>query len=130
MALETKLGPVRASFAVDTGASVNVLSEKAYKALKRASCDSQYCLIPNALNLKGVTSDLLDILGIVRLPVNLGKDTSTMHLDFNVASNFGLPFDGFLGLTSMRSNRMVIIPDSNVIKYQRKSFPARVPPEA
>ena len=37
MALCAKLGPLRVSFAVDTGAAVNVLSEEAYNALKRAS---------------------------------------------------------------------------------------------
>lgn len=130
MALETKLGPVQASFAVDTGASVNVLSERAYRALKRVSRGGRYRLMPNDLNLRGVTSDPLDILGIVRLPVNLGKGTSTMRLDFYVASNFGLPSDGLLGLTSMRSNRMVIIPDSNVIKYQGKSFQAMETPSS
>ena len=36
MVLKTKIGRLRASFAVDIGASVNVLSERAYLALKRA----------------------------------------------------------------------------------------------
>ena len=124
MALEVKLGPVRASFAVDTGAAVNVLSEEAYKAIKRASRGGRCRLRPNDLNLRGVTSDPLDIMGIVRLPVTLGKGTRTMQMDFYVASNFGLPSDGLLGLASMKSNRMVIIPDRNIIKYQRKSFQA------
>ena len=130
MALEAKIGPVRASFAVDTGAAVNVLSEKAYRALKRASRGGRYRLRPNDLNLRGVTSDPLDILGIVRLPVNLGKRTVTMHLDFYVASNFGLPSDGLLGLMSMKSNCMVIIPEGNVIKYQGKSFTAMDAPRS
>ncbi|MPC52205.1 hypothetical protein E2C01_046068 [Portunus trituberculatus] len=53
-----------------------------------------------------------------------------MRLDFYVASNFGLPSDGLLGLTSMRSNRMVIIPDNDVIKYQGKSFQAMGTPRS
>ena len=69
MALPTTLGPVRASFAVDTGAAVNVLSEKTYRALKRVSRGGRYRLKPNDLNLKGVTNDPLEILGIVCLPV-------------------------------------------------------------
>ena len=41
MALSMKMGPIRAYFAVDTGAAVNVLSERAYRALKRASRGSR-----------------------------------------------------------------------------------------
>ena len=101
MALSMKMGPIRASFAVDTGAAVNVLSERAYRALKRASRGSRWLLRPNDLNLMGVTNDPLNILGIVRLPICLGKGTSTLRMDFYVASNFTLPSDGLLGLTSM-----------------------------
>ena len=90
MALPTTLGPVRASFAVDTGAAVNVLSEKTYRVLKRVSRGGRYRLKPNVLNLKGITNDPLEILGIVCLPVNLGKGTATMRWDFYVVSNFGL----------------------------------------
>ena len=62
MALPTTLGPVRASFAVDTGAAVNVLSEKTYRVLKRVSRGGRYRLKPNDLNLNGVTNDPLEIL--------------------------------------------------------------------
>jgi len=48
MALPTKLGPLKASFAVDTGASVNVLSNETYLALKharRVEADAVFILI-------------------------------------------------------------------------------------
>ena len=45
-----------------------------------------------------------------------------MRLDFYVVSNFGLPSDGLPGLSSMRSERMVVIPDSNVVRNQEKVF--------
>ncbi|KAG0729832.1 hypothetical protein GWK47_029518 [Chionoecetes opilio] len=124
MALSTKMGRLKASFAVDTSAAVNVLSEKAYLALKRASRGSQWPLRPNDLNLMGVTSEPLNILGIIRLPISLGKGTSIMRLDLYVASNFSLPTDGLLGLKSLKSNRMVIHPDINMIKFQGKGFQA------
>ena len=66
MALSMKRGPIRACFAVDTGAAVNVLSERAYRALKRASRGSRCLLRPYNLNLMEVTNDPLNILGIVR----------------------------------------------------------------
>ena len=45
-----------------------------------------------------------------------------MRLDFYVVSNFGLSSDDLLGLSAMKSERMIVIPDRNVIRYQRKSF--------
>ena len=44
MVLPGKLGRVPASFAIDTGASVNSLSLEAYTALKRASRGGQWPL--------------------------------------------------------------------------------------
>ena len=129
MALPTKLGPLTASFAVDTGAAVNVLSEEAYSVLKRASRGGRYCLRPSDLNLVGVTSDSMDIKGIVRLPVSLGKHTPIMRLDFYVASNFALPTDGLLGLPSLKSTGMTIIPDSNSVNIFGKTFRAMDKPE-
>ena len=122
MALPTKLGPVRVSLAVDTGAAVNVLSERTYKALKRASRGGRYRLRPSDLNLRGVSSDPLDILGVVRLPVKLGKGTSVMTLNFYVAANFSLPSDGLLGLSPLNTHQMVIISDRNLVQYQGKDF--------
>ena len=98
MALSIKTGRIKASLAVDTGAAVNVLSEKAYHALKHAFHGSRLSLRPNDLNLMGVNSELLNILGIVRLPISLGKGTSIKRLDFYVASSFSLPTDGLIGL--------------------------------
>ena len=124
MVLPTHIGPVKASFAVDTGAAVNVLSEKSYLALKRAARGGRYPLRPTDRNLMGVSSAPLNILGNVRLPVKLGKNTSTIQLDFYVVSNFSLPADGLLGLESMSANQMVIYPDIGTIKYQGKNFRA------
>ena len=107
-----------------------MLSEKTYLVLKRVSRGGRYRLKPNDLNLKGVTNDPLEILGIVCLPVNLGKGTATMRLDFYVVSNFGLPSDGLLGLSAMKSERMIVIPDSNVVRYQGKSFLAMGSPRS
>ncbi len=124
MVLPTKLGPLKASFAVDTSPVVNVLSEKAYRLIKRASRGSLRPLRPTDLNLMGVSSEPLNILGVVRLPIVLGKGTSRLCLDFYVVSDFRLPSDGLLGLTSLKSNQVVIHPDTNVVKFQGESLKA------
>jgi len=100
------------------------MSERAYQLLKRATRGSRWPFHPNDLNLMGVTSEPLNILGIVRLPVRLRKGTSTMRLNFYVVSNFSLPSDGLIGLNSLKSNRMVIHPDTNIVQFQGKSFRA------
>ncbi len=112
MALPTKLGPLKASFAVDMGAVVNVLSEEAYRLIKFTSQGSRWPLRPNDLNIIGVSSEPLNILGVVYIPIFLGKGTSRLCLDFYVVSDFSLPSDGLLGLTSLKSNRIVIHPDT------------------
>ena len=73
-------------------------------------------LRPNDLNLMGVNSGLLNILGIVCLPISLGKGTLIKRLDFYVASNFSLPTDSLIGLMSMKSNKMEIHPNSNLVR--------------
>ena len=128
MALPGKLGRLKASFAVDTGASVNVLSEESYQALKRVSRGSRWPLRPHQLNLMGVASERCNILGVVRLPINLGKRTSTMFLEFYVMSNFSLPTDGLLGLTSLRTNNMDIYPDISTVRFQGRSLKAMEKP--
>ena len=70
----------------------------------------------------GITSDPLNILGIVRLPICLGKGISIIRLDFYGAFNFTLPSDGLLGLTSMTANQMVIYPEYSTEKIPRKNF--------
>ena len=82
MALSAKLGPTMASLAVDTGAAVNVLSERAYQSIKRASRGGRWTLRPNDLLLKSVNNETLKIKGIVRLPMSLGKHTPRLKLDF------------------------------------------------
>ncbi len=47
-----------------------------------------------------------------------------MRLDFYVTSSFSLSSDGLLGLSSLRSIRIVIDPDSNTVKFQRRCFKA------
>ncbi len=117
MALKVKMGACQASLALDTGAAVNVLSEKTFKALKRVSRGERYQLRPTDLILCGITTDRLNIVGVVRLPVSLGRNTPVMRLDFYVTSSFSLPSDGLLGLSSLRSNCIVIDPGSSTLNF-------------
>ncbi len=124
MALKVRMGACQASLAVDTGAAVNVLSEETFKSYKRVSRGGRCQLRPTDLRVCGVTTDRLNILGVVRLPVSLGRNTPVMRLDFYVTSSFSLPSDGLLGLSSLRSNRIVLVAENNIVKYQGRCFKA------
>ena len=124
MVLESKRGRVSASFAVDTGAAVNVLSAEAYRAIKRALRGGRLPLRPHNLNLMGVGSENLEILGLVSLPINLKKGTPTIRCDFYVVTSFSLPSDGLIGMRTLKSSHMVIYPDINSVKYHGKVIKA------
>ncbi len=128
MALTAKLGLVRAFLAVDTGPAVYVLSKRSYWNIKHVSHGTQWPLCPNDLLLKSVNNEALNIIGIVRLPMSLRKDTTSLKLDFYIVSNFSLSTDGLLGLTALKSHKMVIKPDENAILYQGRCFKTTVQP--
>ena len=129
MVLPAQVGFMKASFAVDTGASVNVLSEDSYLALKRASRGGRWPLKPTDTNLLGVSHTPLKILGVVSLPIRLGKNSKVMRMNFYVIQNFSLPSDGLLGLESLRANHMEIHPQSNSVKIGVRSFKAMSEPK-
>ncbi len=124
LALPATPGSLKASFAIDTGAEVNVLSADAYAVLKRASRGRRWPLRPSDLNLVGVSSDSIDIKGIVRLPMRLGKRIPVVCEDFYIASNVALPADGLLGLPTFKSMRMTISPDNNSVQVFGKHLKA------
>ena len=124
MVLPAQVGCFKASFAVDTGASVNVLSEDSYLALKRASRGGRWPLKPTDTNLIAVSQTPLKILGIVSLPIRLCKNSKVMRLEFYVIADFSLPSDGLLGLESLKANNMEIHPQTNTVKIGVRTFNA------
>ncbi len=93
---------------IDTGAAVNVFSEETYSALKRESRGDRFPLRPNDLHLTGVGADKLNILGVVRLPVSLGKSSPPLRLDFYVLSQFALPCDGLIDFPTLELHGIFI----------------------
>ncbi len=124
MALPTKVGSCGLSLAVDTGATVNVLSEESFKAVKRSFRGGKWPLRQSDLNVRGVTGSALRILSIVTLPVQMKRGIPIRRMDFYVASNFQLPAGGLLGITEMRSNHIAVLPNSNSIIIHGKQIKA------
>ena len=82
LALPIRVGKHHLSLAVDTGASVNVISEDSYNTLKRNSRGGKWILRPSDLTLAGITGSALNILGIISLPIRLTKTAQPVRADF------------------------------------------------
>ncbi len=116
MAFSTKLADWNAALVVDTGASINVLSEEAFLALKRASRGSRYQLRTSSLHLTGVNADVFHILGVARVPVHLGKGTVVINLYFHVLRIFALPLTASSAYRHLSSMVSLLTPTSGVFR--------------
>ncbi len=123
-AFPTKLAPLRASLCIDTGSSVNLLDFDCYLALRRESRGGRYALRPSDLTLTGVAADRLDIRGVVRLPISLGKYSPLLYLDFYVIAGFALSCDGLIGLPSLREHGISVFPKRHSITFAGRTFVA------
>ncbi len=91
------MGNTILTLAVDTGATVNVISDSAYRSLIRQAEGGNWPLQENDLNVIGVTGTALGILGRVTLTVSLNKKVCPFRDFFYVTCRFALPVDGTLG---------------------------------
>ena len=105
------------SLAVDTGAEVNIICDNAFRTVQRVSPEPLQ-LLPNDLNVVGVTGANLGILGKVRLTVQLEKKVRAFSADFYVTTRLSLPVDGILGLETMKKLHVAINIDLNAVTYQ------------
>ena len=124
MTLSTKVGGVNVSLTVDTGAEVNLLSEESYMALKRNARGGRWPLRQGDMNLEGVTGSSLGVIGMITLPLCLGKGCSLTRMDFYVVTNFQLPSDGLLGLSGLKAHRVRIEPKDNLVIFRGKKLKA------
>ncbi len=102
--------------AVDTGATINVISERSFR--RRSLCGGQCRLLPNDMNVVGVTGYILEILGKVLLTGRPSRKVSGFRSYFYVTNKLALPVDALLGLNTMREIRMLISPDTNEVIYK------------
>ena len=124
MVLPAHIGFIKASFAVDTGASVNVLSERAYTALRRISRGGKYPLEDTTDQLMGVSTIPLHIMGTVHLPITLVHNKQPIRLKFYIIKDFSLASDGLLGLKTLKEHNLIINPQHNVVHFAGLTLPA------
>ena len=97
---------------IDTGASCNLLSANAFKALRE-----QYNLplCPSDISLTSVQGSTLSVLGTVTLPIRFEQHSSVLNLKFQVISEFALSCDGLIGLDSLCTHNIDVHPSMNAI---------------
>ncbi len=106
LTLMCSVGTLPLFLAVDTRATINVMSENSFRALRRIFRGGRCTLLPNDLNVVGVSGSNLEILGNIVLTVNPGKKVCDFRAVFYVTPNFVLPVDAILGLNSMKELQM------------------------
>ncbi len=106
LALPCKVGKL--TIAVDRGATINVMSDNSFRAVRRSMRVGRYRLFPNYLNVLGVSGLNLEILGKVRLKISPGKKVWDFHTIFYITNIFALPVDAILGLNSLKKLHMII----------------------
>ena len=114
----------KCQLSLDTGACVNIISEKSFKELKRRYRGNHWKVRSPDLKLSGVTGNNMDLLGVVTIPIRFSRTGESFKAEFYIASVFPLPADGLLGLSTMRHNHIDIKPHLNAITHRDKLYTA------
>ncbi len=120
IALPYQVGRHKLSVAVDTGATVNIISEHSFRELRRSLRGGRCRHLPNGMDVVEVTRYNLEILWKVLLTVWPSRKVSAFRSCFYVTNKLALSVDALLGLNTMRELRMLISPDTNYVIYKGK----------
>ena len=104
---------------VDTGASCNLISEKAYNQLKDLY---NLHLLPANTSLHSVQGTTLNVVGTVTLPLCLDVKSPILQVTFFVTSGFALHCDGLLGLESLMMHNIDVFPQKRAISLNGTHF--------
>ncbi len=101
MSFQCHTHSVSLSLGVDTGASVTLLSESAFSALKIKLHNILLTLQSSKVTLSSVQGLNLTVLGTLTLPVTLAPNLESLNVQIYVIKEFAMPCDGLLGLVSL-----------------------------
>ncbi len=112
------------SLGVDKGASVTLLSQSDYSALKSKFPNLPLQLQKPNITLSSVQGSILDIAGTVTLPISLAPNSDIFNIQFFVTSQFALPSDGLLGLDSLVAHDISVHPKRRAVFSSECFYPA------
>ncbi len=112
MTIKSYLHDTPIALGIDTGASCNLLSSKAFKILKELN---DVTLCPSDTSLTSVQGSSLTVLGIVILPICLAQHSSVLSIKFHIVLEFALPCDGLLGFDSLCTHNIDVYPNKHAI---------------
>ncbi len=105
------------------GASVTLLSQRAYSALK-AKFPNFLQLQKSNVTLPSVQGSILHVAGTVALPISLAPNSDIFNIQFFVTSQFAFPCDGLLGLDSLGAHDISVHPKRRAIFSSECFHPA------
>ena len=111
------------SLGVDTGASLSILSERAYSILKLKVPHLPLALQQSHATLSSIQGSTLQVLGTVSLPVSLAPDSEVFNIPFHVTPQFDLPCDGLLGLDALTAHDITVHPKRRAIHSNECFYP-------
>ena len=123
------IGHHRVSFAIDTGAEVNLLSLAAFKSLTAQTRASRWPLRPPLDILTAVQGAKLTVHGIVTLPVNLSHSSRSVKIDFYVVDALQLLSDRLMGFSILASHDINVFPSRHAIHVNHRLVPALKAPK-
>ncbi len=112
------------SLGVDTGASVTLLSESAYSALKAKFPNLPLQLQKSNVKLSSVQGSILHVTGTVTLSISLAPNTDIINIQFFVTPQFALPCGGLLGSDSLVAHDISVHPKRRAIFSSECFHPA------
>ncbi len=98
--------------------------------MRRSLRGGRCTLLPNYLNVVGVSSSNLEILGKVLLKISPGKKVCDFRAVFYVTPNFALPVHAILGLSNMKELQMIIKAERNAAIHQGRHLVGMDSPSA
>ncbi len=105
------------SLEFDTGASVTLLSQSAYSALKFEFPNLPLQLQKSNVSLSSVQASTLHVDGIVTLLISLAPNSDIFNIQFFVTPQFALPCNGLLDLNSLIAHDIGVHPKRRVFFF-------------
>ncbi len=124
MSFQCQTHSVSLSLGVDTGASVTLLSESAFSALKIKCPNIPLALQSSKVTLPSAQGLNLTALGTLTLLVTLAPNLVAFNVQFYVIKEFVMPCDGLLGFDSLVLHNIDIFPKRHAISRQECFHPA------
>ena len=111
------VGDVKFCALIDTGAEISIISEKVWLEIKKRNKHLELEKCEKEL-LRGIGGELTEVVGIVKLKLEILEMPLNNEIPFAVVENNKLPFCGILGANFLKANNVIIDFQKNMMHCQ------------